>query len=91
MHQYFQHERGTYIGVYAFLLGGSNFFAPIIAGFIADAQGWQWVLVRGPHHLRFHLLTNKSVLVRHILRNWLHLPVLLHGRNQLQPSENLRR
>ncbi|MCJ1246101.1 hypothetical protein MMC30_003305 [Trapelia coarctata] len=41
---YFQHERGTYIGVYAFLLGGSNFFAPIIAGFIADAQGWEWVL-----------------------------------------------
>ena len=26
------------------LLAGSNFFAPIIAGFIADGQGWQWVL-----------------------------------------------
>jgi len=44
--QYFQHERGTYIGLYSFLLAGSNFFAPIIAGFIADAMGWQWVLVR---------------------------------------------
>ncbi|KAK5170585.1 uncharacterized protein LTR77_005173 [Saxophila tyrrhenica] len=41
---YFQHERGTYIAVYALLLAGSNFFAPIIAGFIADGQGWQWVL-----------------------------------------------
>lgn len=44
---YFQHERGTYIGVYALLLAGSNFFAPIISGFIADSQGWQWVLVSG--------------------------------------------
>lgn len=26
------------------VLAGSNFFAPIIAGFIADGQGWQWVL-----------------------------------------------
>lgn len=41
---YFQHERGAYIGLYALLLAGSNFFAPIIAGFIADGQGWQWVL-----------------------------------------------
>jgi hypothetical protein len=32
--------------LYGLLLVGSNFFAPIIAGFIADAQGWQWVLVR---------------------------------------------
>ncbi|KAH9826482.1 MFS general substrate transporter [Teratosphaeria destructans] len=41
---YFQHQRGTYIGLYALLLAGSNFFAPIIAGFIADGQGWEWVL-----------------------------------------------
>lgn len=42
---YFQHQRGTYIALYGLLLAGSNFFAPIIAGFIADGQGWQWVLV----------------------------------------------
>ena len=42
--RYFQHERGAYIGLYAMLLAGSNFFAPIIAGFIADGQGWEWVL-----------------------------------------------
>jgi MFS family permease len=41
---YFTHERGRYLGLYGLLLAGSNFFAPIIAGFIADAQGWQWVL-----------------------------------------------
>ena len=44
MDSYFQHERGTYIALYALLLAGSNFFAPIISGFIADGQGWQWVL-----------------------------------------------
>lgn len=41
---YFQHERGKYLALYGLLLAGSNFFAPIIAGFIADGQGWQWVL-----------------------------------------------
>lgn len=41
---YFQHERGFYIAVYGLLLAGSNFFAPIIAGFITDGQGWEWVL-----------------------------------------------
>ena len=41
---YFTHERGGYIALYGLLLAGSNFFAPIIAGFIADAQGWEWVL-----------------------------------------------
>lgn len=41
---YFQHERGFYIALYGLLLAGSNFFAPIIAGFITDGQGWQWVL-----------------------------------------------
>ena len=41
---YFTHERGAYLAIYGFLLAGSNFFAPIIAGFIADGQGWEWVL-----------------------------------------------
>jgi MFS family permease len=41
---YFQHERGFYIALYALLLAGSNFVAPLIAGFISDGQGWQWVL-----------------------------------------------
>jgi hypothetical protein len=31
------------MGVYSFMLAGSNYFAPIICGFIADGQGWQWV------------------------------------------------
>jgi MFS family permease len=42
---YFSHERGTYIALYALMLAGSNFFAPIIAGFINDGQGWKWVQV----------------------------------------------
>lgn len=31
------------MGLYAFFLAGSNFFAPVICGFIAQYQGWQWV------------------------------------------------
>ncbi|KAI2785875.1 hypothetical protein POX_h09637 [Penicillium oxalicum] len=40
---YFTHERGSYMGLYAFFLAGSNFFAPVICGFIAEHQGWRWV------------------------------------------------
>lgn len=41
---WFQHERGLVTGLYAFSLVGSSYFAPIIAGFIAQGQGWQWIL-----------------------------------------------
>ncbi|KAJ9323597.1 hypothetical protein DTO027B5_4538 [Paecilomyces variotii] len=41
---YFTHERGAYIGLYAFMLAGSNFLAPVLAGFINDGQDWKWVL-----------------------------------------------
>ncbi|PQE16699.1 mfs transporter protein [Rutstroemia sp. NJR-2017a BBW] len=41
---YFTHERGTYMGLYAFMLAGSNFLAPVLAGFINDGQGWRWVM-----------------------------------------------
>ncbi|KAJ8116871.1 hypothetical protein OPT61_g1800 [Boeremia exigua] len=40
---YFTHQRGSAMGVYALVLAGSNYFTPIICGFIADGQGWQWV------------------------------------------------
>lgn len=36
------------MGVYALFLTSSNFVAPLIAGFINDGQGWQWVLVCAP-------------------------------------------
>jgi MFS family permease len=40
---YFAHERGAYIGVYSLVLSGSNFVAPLIAGFMNQAVGWRWV------------------------------------------------
>ena len=43
--QWFTHERGTYISIYALALLGSNFLAPILSGFINDGQSWGWVLV----------------------------------------------
>lgn len=41
---YFTHETGTYIAIYGFFLVGSNFLAPVFAGFINEGQGWKWVL-----------------------------------------------
>ncbi|KAI0384745.1 putative MFS transporter [Hypomontagnella monticulosa] len=40
---FFAHERATYMGWYAFTLAGSNFFAPVISGFINDGVGYRWV------------------------------------------------
>jgi hypothetical protein len=31
------------MGIYSFTLAGSNYFAPVICGFISERQGWQWV------------------------------------------------
>ncbi|KAJ4391132.1 hypothetical protein N0V93_004747 [Gnomoniopsis smithogilvyi] len=39
---YFAHERGTYLGWYAWFLASSNFFAPVITGFINDGMGYKW-------------------------------------------------
>jgi MFS family permease len=36
---FFSHERGYYIGIYAFLLFGSNFLAPALSGFVFDGIG----------------------------------------------------
>lgn len=44
---FFAHERGAYMGYYAFILFGSNFLAPLCAGFINDAVGWHWVMYFG--------------------------------------------
>lgn len=41
--QYFTHQRGAGMATYAFTLAGSNYFAPVICGFIAERQGWRWV------------------------------------------------
>ncbi|KAK8137461.1 hypothetical protein PG984_002954 [Apiospora sp. TS-2023a] len=40
---FFAHERATYMGWYAFTLAGSNYFAPLICGFINDGMGYEWV------------------------------------------------
>lgn len=39
---YFSHERGTYMGWYAWTLATSNYFAPVICGFINDGLGYKW-------------------------------------------------
>ncbi|KAI4098832.1 MAG: hypothetical protein L6R37_006286 [Teloschistes peruensis] len=45
---YFTHERGSYIALYGFALLSSSYLAPVLAGFINDGQGWEWVLVGLP-------------------------------------------
>lgn len=39
---YFAHERGTYMGWFGWSLTTSNYFAPVITGFINDGLGFKW-------------------------------------------------
>jgi MFS family permease len=41
---FFAHNRGTYMGLYVFILFGSNFLAPLVAGWFSDAYGWRWTM-----------------------------------------------
>ncbi|TGO47311.1 hypothetical protein BOTNAR_0532g00040 [Botryotinia narcissicola] len=40
----FIHDRGTCMMLYGLTLAGSNYMAPVFAGFIADGQSWEWVM-----------------------------------------------
>lgn len=48
---FFEHERATYMGIYAVALFGSNYVAPLVAGFINQnlkeltVGGWRWVIL----------------------------------------------
>ncbi|KAJ6439222.1 MFS general substrate transporter [Purpureocillium lavendulum] len=41
---FFAHDRGSWISLYVFVLFGSNFLSPLIAGFFALAYGWRWTM-----------------------------------------------
>ena len=41
---FFAHERGAWMSLYVFALFGSNFLAPVVAGFFAEAYGWRWTM-----------------------------------------------
>jgi MFS family permease len=39
---FFAHNRGAWMSLYVFTLFGSNFLAPLVAGWFAEAYGWRW-------------------------------------------------
>ncbi|KAH7189997.1 major facilitator superfamily domain-containing protein [Fusarium oxysporum] len=41
---FFAHNRGTYMSLYVAILFGSNFLAPLVAGWFNDAFGWRWTM-----------------------------------------------
>ncbi|ONH70187.1 Protein HOL1 [Cyberlindnera fabianii] len=41
---FFEHERARGMGIYAVALLTSNFVAPLVAGFITNGIGWEWVM-----------------------------------------------
>jgi len=41
---FFAHDRGAWMSLYVFALFGSNFLAPLCAGWFAEAYGWRWTM-----------------------------------------------
>ncbi|KAK1752264.1 MFS general substrate transporter [Echria macrotheca] len=41
---FFAHDRGAWMSLYVFALFGSNFLAPLVAGWFAQAFGWRWTM-----------------------------------------------
>ncbi|KAK3348934.1 major facilitator superfamily transporter [Lasiosphaeria hispida] len=44
---FFAHDRGAWMSLYVFALFGSNFLAPLCAGWLAEACGWRWTMQFG--------------------------------------------
>lgn len=40
---FFEHQRGTVLGVYVLATSIGTFLGPLIGSYIADLQGWRWV------------------------------------------------
>lgn len=40
---YFTHDRGFYLGVYAWALFAGAFLSPVASGYVAQELGWQWI------------------------------------------------
>lgn len=40
---YFAHERGHFLSVFIFALHASGFICPMVAGFVNDSLGWEWI------------------------------------------------
>ncbi|KAF6519541.1 hypothetical protein HZS61_007812 [Fusarium oxysporum f. sp. conglutinans] len=49
-------DKGTWMSLYVFTLFGSNFLAPLVAGFFADAYGWRWTMHFGAIFAAFSFL-----------------------------------
>jgi MFS family permease len=40
---YFTHDRGFYLGLYAWALFAGAFLSPVASGYVAEALGWRWI------------------------------------------------
>lgn len=88
--QFFTHERGKFIALYALALGYSNGIAPLIMGFINDGQGYKWVFVSiSTRDIGSFESSNRPliVLVCYLLRSVTPYHLFLYGGNQIRPRQ----
>ena len=75
------------MGIYALLIAGGNFLAPLLMGFVNEGQNWQWVLVGASPRRDFsfyaQMTNHPQALVFNFHRRCNHNCVLLHGGDKL--------
>jgi MFS family permease len=71
---FFAHDRGFYMGLYAFVLFGSNYLAPLMAGWMTEAMGWRWVT-----HFGSFVLAGTAVILFFFCEETMYFRTTLEG------------
>lgn len=79
---FFAHERGAWMSLYVFALFGSNFLAPLVAGFFADAYGWRWTM-----HFGAIVAAFAFVIVFFFMEETMYFRSTLEGLEEETPSK----
>ncbi|OAQ59566.1 MFS transporter [Pochonia chlamydosporia 170] len=80
---FFAHERGSWMSLYVFTLFGSNFLAPILAGFFAEAYGWRWTM-----HFGAIIAAAAFVILFFFMEETMYFRQTLEGLENLDDTEN---
>ncbi|PGG96339.1 hypothetical protein GX51_07869 [Blastomyces parvus] len=86
----FLHERGNAISIFVLVIVAGNFLPPLAAGYIADAQGWEWcfqylLMFFGVVTLLFFFTAEESSFARNDFQARNPVP---HDMEQIQAQEN---
>lgn len=91
MDLFFQHQRGSVLGIYVLATSVGTFLGPLISGYIADSNlGWRWmgwfaVIISGITFLVFYFTLEETAFERDIYLGGVSAPTA--GTEVIHPSE----